>query len=220
MSGMEADSLPAPSRKTWKSRLAMIAGLVAIVGSAVAVRSMWGPAPAGRRCRRQRRKQPVKAASAGKGRRRLEQKMKVMAVVNNQQILRDDLARECLLHHGKDVLESLMNKYLIAEHCKLRNIVITTKEVDAEIDRMADRFGMPTEQWLKLLKEERGIIERAIRQGHHLADAGAAQAGRCAVCRLRRRTCKWPTKHSSGRRCRCASSRPRTRRRRKPCGPR
>ena len=101
--------------------------------------------------------QPVKAASAGKGAPPPQQKMKVMAVVNNQQILRDDLSRECLLHHGKDVLESLMNKYLIAEHCKFRNIVITTKEVDAEIDRMADRFGMPTEQWLKLLKEERGI---------------------------------------------------------------
>ncbi len=147
MSGMEADALPAPSRKTWKSRLAMIAGLVTIVGSAIAVRSLWGPAPAGAQMPAAgAAKQPVKAASAGKGAPPPQQKMKVMAVVNNQQILRDDLARECLLHHGKEVLESLMNKYLIAEHCKLRNIVITTKEVDAEIDRMADRFGMPTEQ--------------------------------------------------------------------------
>ena len=95
--------------------------------------------------------QPAKGAPAP------EQKMRVMAVVNNQQITRDDLAHECMLHHGKDVLESLTNKHLIAEHCKLRNIVVTTKEIDAEIDRMADRFGMPTDQWLRVLKEERHI---------------------------------------------------------------
>ena len=92
MSGMEADSLPAPSRKTWKSRLAMIAGLVTIVGSAIAVRSLWGPAPAGAQMPGNAAKQPVKAASAGKGAPPPQQKMKVMAVVNNQKILRDDLA--------------------------------------------------------------------------------------------------------------------------------
>ena len=62
-----------------------------------------------------------------------------------------------MLHHGKEVLESLTNKHLIAEHCKIRNIIVTTKEIDAEIDRMADRFGLPTDQWLKMLKDERGI---------------------------------------------------------------
>lgn len=158
MSGMEAAAPQARPRTSWKSRLALIAGTLSIVGTAIAVRTMWGPAPADAGPpAAQAAKGPSKAPTAANAAKPPEQKMRIMAVVNNQQITRDDLARECMLHHGKEVLESLTNKYLIAEHCKMRNIVVTTKEVDAEIDRMADRFGMPTEQWLSLLKDERGI---------------------------------------------------------------
>ncbi len=161
MSGMEAQTPHLYSNRKWKNRLAMAAGSLAIVGAAVAVRSLWGPEPAGAEMPAGKgaaaAKAPPAAAAGAKGTPAPETKMRVMAVVNNQQITRDDLAKECLLHHGKDVLESLVNKHLIAEHCKMRNIVVTTKEVDAEIDRMADRFGMPTDQWLRLLKEERGI---------------------------------------------------------------
>jgi parvulin-like peptidyl-prolyl isomerase len=156
MSGMEAGAPQLYARRTWKNRLALVAGTLSIVGTAIAVRTLWGPAPAGAQFPLTA-KAPSKSPTAAKAAPPPEQKMRIMAVVNNQQITRDDLGRECILHHGKDVLESLVNKYLIAEHCKMRNIVITTKEVDAEIDRMADRFGMPTQQWLSMLKDERGI---------------------------------------------------------------
>lgn len=164
MSGMDATPEPVRVRKSLWNRLALWGGAIAIVGTAIAVRSVWGPAPAGAELPQLLKGAPAKtppeaknAAAATKGATLPEAKMRVMAVVNNQQITRDDLARECLLHHGKDVLESLTNKYLIAEHCKQRNIVVTTKEVDEEIDRMAARFGVPADQWLKLLKEERNI---------------------------------------------------------------
>ena len=159
MSGMDASPPLVRTFVKWKNRLALFAGAAVIVGVAVAARSVWGPPPAGAAGGAQpKAKTPAaKGGASAKGTPQPEQKMRVMAVVNTQQITREDLARECLLHHGKDVLESLMNKHLIAEHCKLRNIVITNKEVEEEIDRMAARFGMPADQWLNLLKEERSI---------------------------------------------------------------
>jgi len=82
---------------------------------------------------------------------------KIVAQVNGVSITRDELAEECLRRHGKELLEGMVNKFLIAEECKRRNIVITRAEVDAEVERMAQRFNLPVDQWLKLLKQERGI---------------------------------------------------------------
>jgi len=82
---------------------------------------------------------------------------KVVATVNNEPITREELGNECLRHHGKQVLEGLVNKYLIAEECRKRNIVITEADVSQEIQRMATKFGLPVDHWLKMLKQERGI---------------------------------------------------------------
>jgi len=86
-----------------------------------------------------------------------EPKLKIVATVNGQDITRDQLARECLRHYGKKVLERVLNKLLIAEECATRNVTVTKAEVDAEIQQMAGRFNLPVSQWLKMLKKERGI---------------------------------------------------------------
>ncbi len=78
-------------------------------------------------------------------------------MVNGQPVSRQDLASECLRHYGSEVLESLVNKWLIAQECMRRNITVADAEVDAEIERMSKRFSLPVAQWLKMLKEERGI---------------------------------------------------------------
>ncbi|HEY2841552.1 MAG TPA: peptidylprolyl isomerase [Pirellulales bacterium] len=142
----------------------MVACSIAIVGAAIAVRSVWGPTPAGAGAPSKKSPAPAKpAATAGKdqpstpAKPAVDNKLAIVALVNGQMVKREELARDCLLQHGKDVLESLVNKHLIAEHCRQRNIVITTKEVEEEIDRMADRFGMPTDRWLALLRDERHI---------------------------------------------------------------
>ena len=83
--------------------------------------------------------------------------MTVMAIVNGQQVTRQELADECLLHFGEEVLESIINKRLITEECQRSNIPITQEEVRQEMDRMAERFGMATEQLLMMLKKERHI---------------------------------------------------------------
>ncbi len=81
----------------------------------------------------------------------------VAAIVNNEPLTREDLAKECLLHYGSEVLESMVNRTLILSSCQQRHIVITDKQVQAEIDRMARKFQLPKEQWLKMLEKERGI---------------------------------------------------------------
>ena len=81
----------------------------------------------------------------------------IVAYVNGHHISREDLARECLRHHGKDVLETMVNRQLILQECQKQHVTITPADVDAEIARMAKQFGVPVDQWLKLLKQQRNI---------------------------------------------------------------
>ena len=81
----------------------------------------------------------------------------VVAAIDGHQIARDELAYECRVHYGKDVLESLVNKYLIFAECHRRGITVSRSEVDDEIKQMAASFNLPVDQWMKMLQEERGI---------------------------------------------------------------
>ena len=80
-----------------------------------------------------------------------------VAVVNGEEIHRQELAQECLAEYGKDVLEAVMNKYLILTYCDKQGIKISKQDVDEEIARMAKQFSIPVDQWLQMLKQERGI---------------------------------------------------------------
>lgn len=81
----------------------------------------------------------------------------VMAIVNGKDISRKDLTDACVKRHGEEVLESLVNKRLILNHCEKRGIAITNADIADEIDRMAKRFQLSREQWLEMLEKERGI---------------------------------------------------------------
>ncbi len=102
----------------------------------------------------ERAKTPPSAAAANAA---AAKKNPVAAIVNNEPITREDLAHECLLHYGNEVLESMINRTLILTSCQQRGVVITDAQVDEEIDRMARKFSLPKDQWLKMLEKERGI---------------------------------------------------------------
>ena len=81
-----------------KNRLAVIAGSLVIVGAAVLVRSVWGPEPAAAdgpppvaHGKAAAKGQPPAKGQAAPVAPPTDQKMKVLAVVNNQRITRDDL---------------------------------------------------------------------------------------------------------------------------------
>jgi parvulin-like peptidyl-prolyl isomerase len=93
---------------------------------------------------------PAQAASPVDG-------LKVVATVNGEDIGREELARDCLQHFGKDVLERLVNKYLVMQACQRQGLVVSVDEVNAEVERMASKFKLPVHEWLKLLKQERGV---------------------------------------------------------------
>ena len=91
------------------------------------------------------------------GERSTDQKQAIVALVNGQTILRDELAKECMRHHGEEVLESLVNRRLVEKHCRDHGVAVTQQEIDEEIDRIARKFSLPKDEYLKLLQKDRGI---------------------------------------------------------------
>jgi parvulin-like peptidyl-prolyl isomerase len=81
----------------------------------------------------------------------------VVAAINGQAIGREELATECRMQYGKDVLESMVNKYLILADCRQMGITVTRREIDEEIEQMARSFNVPVDEWLKMMQQERGI---------------------------------------------------------------
>jgi parvulin-like peptidyl-prolyl isomerase len=90
--------------------------------------------------------------------------LQVMAVVNGEQISRTELGRECIRRYGEEVLESMVNRQLIADACAEKGIQVTDADVSAEIDKVAGRFGLARDRWLTLLREERGFSEEQYRR--------------------------------------------------------
>lgn len=151
-----------------RTRWGLILGSLGVIATCVAIRYYFGadsasadappnsarsqaPARATTKVQPKKTAQPTDAASSQRSAR------DVVAAVNGETISRDELGRECLRHYGKDVLERVVNKYLISQECKRRGIEVTTAEVNAEVERISERFGLPIDQWLKMLKKERGI---------------------------------------------------------------
>jgi parvulin-like peptidyl-prolyl isomerase len=161
-----AERLPVSRRTAW-----LLSGL-AVLGVCAVVRWYWPAGPAAA----QAPKHPVRQATAIDRAKTSQpvppkavagqapKKNPMAAVVNSEPITRDDLADECLLHYGKEVLDSMINRTLILVSCQRRGITITEQDIDAEIDRMAKKFQMSREQWLSVLQKERNISPDRYRQ--------------------------------------------------------
>lgn len=157
MSRKEVDpTLGAAISVDWKHRILWLAIATAILAVAILFRLREGVQPA--------RAQAVVAASAetpveaeGQLPRVGRPQHDVMAIVNGKDISRKDLIDACVRRYGEDVLESLVNKKLIAGYCAKRGVTVTNDEITAEIDRMAARFQLGREQWLDMLQKERGV---------------------------------------------------------------
>ena len=80
-----------------------------------------------------------------------------VAVVNRQPISRIQLAKECVRRYGKEVLESEVNKQLILHECKQQGVKITNTDVQEEVERMAEKFGMSVEHFLQTLQTGRNV---------------------------------------------------------------
>ena len=153
---------PTPARH-WNWKYLAVAGgcTVAIIAVCVAVRVWWGGAEATAQAPVIQANQTPAAPVANQVPRRqtpvAAAKPKVVAVVNGESITREHLANETVRRYGKDVVENLVNKHLILQACQTQGIQITAQEVEAEISRMAGKFGLSSERWLEMLRTERDI---------------------------------------------------------------
>lgn len=139
-----------------QKRLLMVLSGVLAVAVCLVVRSYWWPtAPVRAQTAQEEAPQPDEQTPPAKT--SVPTVTDVVATVNNQRILRSDLAAVCRRNHGQEVLESMVNKRLIVAECRRQNIHVTREEVNAEIQRMAKRFNIPVDQWLKMLKQERNL---------------------------------------------------------------
>ncbi|QEG42823.1 peptidylprolyl isomerase [Roseimaritima ulvae] len=79
----------------------------------------------------------------------------LVAVVNADPITRDQLGQEAVRRHGAEVVDEMVNRYLIVQACKAKGIQISGQQVQDEVIRIAKKFGLTTEAYLQLLLEER-----------------------------------------------------------------
>ena len=173
-------SLPTPTSSLrilppiWTRRLVIVASGIAVVGVCVAIKSYVGNSSAHAQIFGGKQAKPAAASSHAPSQgvqqasaqknveavpRAERPKHDVMAVVNGQDVRREALAAACVDRYGKEVLEGLVNKRLIQHHCHNRGVAVTEAEIDAEVDRMAERFKIGRQQYLDMLEKERGVNE-------------------------------------------------------------
>jgi parvulin-like peptidyl-prolyl isomerase len=149
------DWVAALAAKGRKRRVGMIALGLLVLGICVTLRVTWQPGPAA--AEDTVRPPAARVVSEPPRPPQEEHKLQTVAIINGERVSRNELAREALDHYGSDILEALVNKNLILEACRIKGITVTTEEVGAEIDRMAERFNLARDRWLKMLEDERGI---------------------------------------------------------------
>ncbi|CAL1124955.1 unnamed protein product [Cladocopium goreaui] len=139
-------------KRTW--RLGLFIGSVLVLVACLGVRYAWRADEASA--------QSPSTASAPVA--QSQPKLNIVALVNGEEISRNDLGRQCLWHFGEEVLESVVNRQLIEQHCQEMNIRVSEADVQAEIHRVAQSFGLPVDQWLKLLENDRQVGPRQYAQ--------------------------------------------------------
>jgi parvulin-like peptidyl-prolyl isomerase len=153
MIGMEAEAAPRAA-VTWKHRFIWFGMACVVLAVAILMRLAEGDRPVAAAA-------PAQAKPAASDEKALPRvgrpQHDVMALVNGKDISRKQLIDACVQRYGEEVLESLVNKRLITNHCKNQGVTVTEQEIAAEIDRMAKRFQLGREQWLELLQKERGV---------------------------------------------------------------
>ncbi len=86
-----------------------------------------------------------------------QRQIETLAVVNDQPITRQQIADECMRRFGKEVLQEIVNKFLVNEELKKKNIVLTEQDVIEEIANEARKLGWTSERWLEVISTNRNL---------------------------------------------------------------
>lgn len=87
-----------------------------------------------------------------------------VARVNGAIITKAEVAEECMLSYGNDVLEKMINRRIIEQACAAQKVEVTEAEVDQEILKIAEKFNMSVDNWYAMLRTERNVTEAQYRR--------------------------------------------------------
>jgi foldase protein PrsA len=76
----------------------------------------------------------------------------------------EEVANECMLRHGEEMLDNIINRKIIELACERADVHISEAEVNQEIHRIAQKFKMQEDQWYQMLKAERNITPAQYRR--------------------------------------------------------
>ncbi len=81
----------------------------------------------------------------------------ILAIVNAEPISAKRIGEEAMIRYGEEIVSSLTDRYLVIEACEAKGIKISSEDVQKEVLRVAAKFGLTPDSYLKLLEEEREI---------------------------------------------------------------
>jgi len=140
---------PAPSRSSRKKFIPVVAGtLMLVVGAGVWLQFFRAQPAASQTAGGDSGKVSLAPGATGS---------RPMAKVNGQTISYDVLARECVARHGKEVLDTLVNRLIIQQECETRGVSVSAAEVETEVAKTAEKFKLPLDTWYKMLESERHL---------------------------------------------------------------
>jgi parvulin-like peptidyl-prolyl isomerase len=87
----------------------------------------------------------------------------VAATIDGRQITLAQLADECIVRHGEEVLDGEINRLILTQELGRKQLAIETQDINAEIDRAAVAYGKlkpdgtpDREAWLSTITEQDG----------------------------------------------------------------
>ncbi|MCA9047531.1 MAG: peptidylprolyl isomerase [Planctomycetaceae bacterium] len=143
------DASPVTKKSSGNNRITILASgtLIAVLAGVLGMQ-VW---------RAEQSKAAEQADSQDVGRATLSSAEKPVGRVNGQPITYEELAKECVDRYGRDVLENVINRTLIQQACADSGVTVTDAEVNQEIVHISKKFGLPVDQWERMLLAERGL---------------------------------------------------------------
>ncbi len=80
-----------------------------------------------------------------------------LARVGKQVIPWEVVAEECMMRHGEEVLDNIINRTIIFQACQDKGVTVTKEEVDQEVTRIAKKFNLTPDNWYQMLQAERSL---------------------------------------------------------------
>ena len=151
-----------PQRSTSKSMFLVLGGTAAVAFVAGFMLQFVRPAAG--------QAQEKSAATAGKATvtgTKAEAARYLARITNGKHVVMvsyDEVAHECMLRHGAEVLDNIVNRKIIETACENSNIQISEAEVDQEIIKIAKKFNMSVAEWYNMLQTERSVTKAQYRR--------------------------------------------------------